>query len=492
MSRKGDVLPPSLPVPTTHAAASVRAALPWIFAAGVYLLLLPLGPKLLNDPDSYWHLAVARWIFEHRAFPTGDPFSHTMPGAHWIAFEWASEMIYAGAHAIAGWPGIIVVAAAAIALAFGLLMHFLLQRLDAVPALILGLAAVVLTAPHMLARPHVLALPAMVAWVGALVGAVDRRASPPFAFLPLIALWANLHGSVAIGVAFVAPAALEALLQTPRPAWRKTAQRWFVFAMLAVVAASLTPYGPGILLAPLNTLSLGSALSIIGEWKPQDFGKLGAFEAILLLAVGFALLRGLTLPPVRILVVLGLLHLALSQSRHADLLALLAPLYLAQPLAGQLNRRADADPGIATPRLISVALALATLAATAFALVRDVAPAARNTPAAAVAATALAQAGPVFNDYIFGGYLIHAGIAPFIDGRGELYGRTLILRHHNAITLQNVPDLLRLLDEYRIAATLLTPTTPAVTLLDRLPGWQRVYADEIAVVHKRRVAAEAR
>ena len=137
-------------------------------------------------------------------------------------------------------------------------------------------------------------------------------------------------------------------------------------------------------------------------------------------------------------------------------------------------------------------LTLATLGATAFALVRDVGPAARNTPAAAVSATGLAQAGPVFNDYIFGGYLIHAGIAPFIDGRGELYGRTLILRHHNAITLQNVPDLLRLLDEYRIAATLLTPATPAVALLDRLPGWQRVYADETAVVHKRRVAAEAR
>jgi hypothetical protein len=109
-----------------------------------------------------------------------------------------------------------------------------------------------------------------------------------------------------------------------------------------------------------------------------------------------------------------------------------------------------------------------------------------------VSAAELAKAGPLFNDYIFGGYLIHAGIAPFIDGRGEIYGRRLMLRHHNAITLQNVPDLLRLLDEYRIAATLLTPATPAVALLDRLPEWQRVYADEIAVVHKRRKAAQSR
>jgi hypothetical protein len=484
MSTEGN----ALPVQAAHSAVPARTVLPWIFSAGVYLMLLPLGGKLLNDPDSYWHLAVARWILEHRAFPSADPFSHTMPGAHWIAFEWLSEMIYAGAHALGGWPAVVIVAAAAIAIAFGLLLHFLLQRLDVIPALILALAAVVLAAPHMLARPHALVLPVMVAWVAALVGAVERRAAPPFTFLPLIALWANLHGSVAIGVAFIAPAALEALLQTSRSEWSKTTLRWLVFGALAVIAASLTPYGPGILLAPISTLSLGSALSIIGEWKPQDFGKLGAFEVVLLVSVGYALLRGITLPPIRILVVLGLLHLALSQSRHADLLALLAPIYLAQPLAGQLNRRGDATSAMVAPRLVSGVVAIAVLVATAFALTRDVAPAARNTPAVAATATALAQAGPVFNDYIFGGYLIHAGIAPFIDGRGELYGRTLMLRHHDAVTLQNVPDLLRLLEEYRIAATLLTPATPAVALLDRLPGWQRVYTDEIAVVHKRRLA----
>ncbi|MEX2129001.1 MAG: hypothetical protein WD871_12285 [Xanthobacteraceae bacterium] len=493
MSSEGKALPPSLPVLVGRRAISIRTALPWIFAAGVYLLLLPLGDRLLNDPDSYWHLAVARWIIDHRAFPTVDPFSHTMAGAHWIAFEWLSEMIYAGAYAAAGWPGVVVLAAAAIALAFGLLLRFLVQRLDLLPALILGLVALVLAAPHMLARPHVLVLPLMLAWIAALVRAVDRGAAPPFAFLPLIALWANLHGSVGIGVALILPAAIEAVWQTSRPEWRRAARQWVLFAALAVIAASLTPYGPGILLAPLNTLALGDALSIIGEWQPQDFGRLGAFEMVLLLGIGLALFHGVTLPPVRILVLLGLLHLALSQSRHADLLALLAPLYLAQPLARQLNRTRDAETtSLGSPRLALGGLAVAIMIATGFALTRDIVPAARNTPAAAVAAADLARSGPVLNDYAFGGYLIHAGIAPFIDGRGELYGRTLMLRHHRAVTLQDLPDFLRLLDGYRIGATLLAPKTPAVALLDRLPGWQRVYADEIAVVHKRRDAAQAR
>jgi hypothetical protein len=44
-------------------------------------------------------------------------------------------------------------------------------------------------------------------------------------------------------------------------------------------------------------------------------------------------------------------------------------------------------------------------------------------------------------------------------------------------------DFLKLLDQYKIGATLLAPDTPAVALLDRLPDWPRVYSDDVAVVH---------
>ena len=61
-----------------------------------------------------------------------------------------------------------------------------------------------------------------------------------------------------------------------------------------------------------------------------------------------------------------------------------------------------------------------------------------------------------------------------------------MLRHNRALSLENLPDFLRLLDEYQIGATLLTPSTPAVALLDRLPDWKRIYSDDVAVVHARR------
>jgi hypothetical protein len=73
----------------------------------------------------------------------------------------------------------------------------------------------------------------------------------------------------------------------------------------------------------------------------------------------------------------------------------------------------------------------------------------------------------------------------FIDGRTELYGEQFVLAHDNALQLHDVGKFLALLDTYRIDATLLSPSSPAVHLLDRLDGWRRVYSDGEAVVHMR-------
>jgi len=463
-----------------------QAAVPWLVGAVVYVLLLMLGPRLLNDPDSYSHIAVGRWIMAHGAVPASDPFSFSMHGAPWITFEWLSEVIYAAVYALSGWAGVVALAAATIALAVGLLTRFLLRELSPTPALLLVIAAVVLLAPHMLARPHVLMLPIMVAWAAALVRCMDRRAAPPYWALPLLVLWANLHGSVVLALGLIGPAVLEALVDEKRSEWSRVLLRWLPFTVLAVAACSLTPYGPGPLLMPLTTLGLGDALSWIAEWRPQDFGRVSSFE-ILLLAGIFALSRGVTLPVVRALVLLGLLHFALAQVRNADLLAMLAPLYLAAPLARQFDARAEGDMA-GSARGVNLTALGVMIVATALAQVRDVRPVLHNTPEAAVANAGLANAGPVLNDYSFGGYLIFAGIPTFIDGRGELYGGQFIARYNRGVSLADLRDFLKLLDQYKLGATLLEPDTPAVALLDRLPDWQRVYSDDVAVVHKRLAA----
>jgi hypothetical protein len=59
------------------------------------------------------------------------------------------------------------------------------------------------------------------------------------------------------------------------------------------------------------------------------------------------------------------------------------------------------------------------------------------------------------------------------------------MEYFDAVEAKDVDTLLRLLDTYRIDATLLNPTLPAAKVLDHLAGWKRLYADDIAVIHVR-------
>ena len=168
-------------------------------------------------------------------------------------------------------------------------------------------------------------------------------------------------------------------------------------------------------------------------------------------------------------------------------LAIQAPLYLAAPLARQFGARAE-DDAAGSARGVNLTALGVMIVETGLALVRDVRPALRNTPEAAVANAGLAKAGPVLNDYWFGGYFIFFDVPTFIDGRGELYSGQFMARHNRDVSLADLRDFLKQLDQYKISAMLLAPDTPAVALLDRLPDWQRVYSDDVAVVHKRRAA----
>jgi hypothetical protein len=50
-------------------------------------------------------------------------------------------------------------------------------------------------------------------------------------------------------------------------------------------------------------------------------------------------------------------------------------------------------------------------------------------------------------------------------------------------------NLFRLLEQYRIEATLMRTQSAATKLLDHIDGWQKVYADDIATIHVRKVGA---
>src|SRR5580692_10235051 len=119
-------------------------------------------------------------------------------------------------------------------------------------------------------------------WWRGLIDAADRREAPSLALLPLIALWANLHGGFIFGLMMVAPIALDAVVGAEAAARKSLALRWMAFALAALVAACCTPYGWNTMVEPIKILALGNSLPLVMEFRPVDFGKLGTFEICLL------------------------------------------------------------------------------------------------------------------------------------------------------------------------------------------------------------------
>jgi hypothetical protein len=477
---------------TAEDARPLRGLLPLWVGIGVYALMLVSGNRLLIDPDTMWQITVGQWIIDHRAVPETDIYSFTMYGQPWISTQWLAQALYARAFALAGWSGPVVLAASAIALTFALLAAHLSRRLSESAALVFIATALALTMPHLLARPHALAMPVMVAWIGGLIDAADRRQAPSFWLLPLIALWANLHGGFVFGLFFAGAVALDCVVGAEANARKALVLRWAMFGLAALAAACCTPYGWNAILASEKILALGGALPLIMEWRAADFSSVGPFEVMLLLGIGLALYRGVKLPPMRIVLLLGLLHMALAQGRAAEILALVAPMLLAEPLARQIESAAAAAPNpTAPPRgVLFAGLAVALLAGTfAYASVHRFAPHMRGSPVAAVVELKKLHVSRVFNDYDFGGYLIANGVPTFIDGRTELFGEKFFVDHNNASGLMEPENLFRLLDQYKIEATLMRTQSAATKLLDHMDGWQKVYSDDIATIHLRKEGA---
>jgi hypothetical protein len=459
----------------------------WLWlGAGVYALALFAGAQLLRDSDTYWQIDMGRWILDHAAMPRVDRYSFTKVGEPWVSSSWLAQVLYAVSYDLGGWSGPVVLAAGSIAATFALLTCILGRRIPSTYAILIALAALLLSWPHFFSRPHVLALPVMVAWACGLMAASERRQAPPWWLLSLILLWANLHGGFVFGLVLVGAFALDAVWNAePSQRW-SLAGRWIVFGAGAVAACCVTPYGWGSILASFRILDLGELLRHINEWRPADFSSLGPFELSLLALIGAGLYNGVKLSPPRIALVLGLLHMALAHVRNLEIFALLLPIVVLAPVASQFALQ-PARFGSKSAPVASIAMLAALFVGLTWALAGNArfAPPENQSPAAAVDALKASDSRRVLNDLPFGGYLIRRQIPVFIDGRAELYGEAFVMEYYRALQLKDVNQLLDILKTWQIDAVLLTPSTPAVGLLDHVGGWRRVYSDDNAVLHVR-------
>jgi hypothetical protein len=299
--------------------------------------------------------------------------------------------------------------------------------------------------------------------------------------LPVMVLWVNLHGSFMVGLILPAAFLAEALLDRGADQ-RAIARRWGGFMLGAWAVALLNPALLGGVLFPLHHLGMASLVHI-GEWRPTDFSTPQPLEVIILGALALGLSGRLRLPPVRLLILLGLIHGALAHARHEQLLGIVGALVLAEPIGAALGR-SGAAPLVAR-WVLPVGLAAAVLALP-IRMALPLSPERTNAAFAAVlrqVPQALRQQ-PVLNAYGLGGGLIFQGVRPFIDSRADLYGDAFLSRYTRIVAPERAA-LEQALAEYGIAWTVFRTGDPVVDLLDREPGWRRLLTADGIVIHVR-------
>jgi hypothetical protein len=426
-------------------------------------------------------------MLDHFQVPHVDPFSYTHAGQPWVAHEWLSEVVMTLAYRLAGWTGIVVLFGLATALSMGLLMSRLARWLGPIALVDKAWLCIGCLREALSSRPHLLALALMIYWTGAMLDARAANRAPPLWLAGLLVLWANLHGSFVFGALVAAPLALEALVEGRRNPW-PVVKSWGLFAAACLVAVLLTPNGLHALTYPFQIMTMKTLNGII-EWLPPDFRTMSEFQTAILVTLLVCLSRGVKVPFFRAVLVLFILHMALQHQRHMLVLALIAPLFLAEPIGRSFGRTAPRRLG--PPQAAAILFAVGVLVMTG---VRATNPVVRGdavtTPQTALShVPAALQAKPVLNTYSFGGYLIFRGIKPFIDGRADMYGddffsRDIKLMHGDQAEFDKT------VKQYGLAWTVLQPREPLAKQMDGKPGWRRIYSDKWAVVHARVDALE--
>lgn len=475
----------------------------------LWAVVLPLGfhRRLLNsDGDLARHLQVGQWMLKHGNVLRTDIFSYPMAGHRLVPFEWLSEIFFTLAWRIGGLPGVAIFSGLLIGLIYALLARFLLRRgVDPLLAYLVTMAAAVGGAAHWLARPHLFTLLGVVLLLH-LLEPDGRRRLWPFGLLFL--LWANLHGAYLYGLGLIAVYLAGWLLEALDPARRPNAlvhvRHLGAALLLGVVASLLTPSGPALYGHLLKTLGQSGVMNNTSEYLSPDFhGSTARIFLVLLLLMIAVLSRARRMAWPRLLTVLASTALALMARRNiplyaATVLPLLAlefdsswralPEFQVRRVFArdQATRRSGFWSGAVAAGMILLAVAHGRvgrwqLIPTDF----D----ARDFPVVAVArAREAGLSGRIFNQFLWGGYLIYAWPEQrvFIDGGS--YDDAMVQAY--AQILFRTPGWRDALRRWDISLVLVPSTSALAAELELDPAWSIWYKDETAVLLRRAGTAQ--
>jgi len=455
------------------------------------------GRAFYLDPDVWWHLRTGESILRTHQWPTADPYSFTVHGSPWMAYEWLGDVLLAGVQRAAGLRGLAgldIALGAAVVVALYVLAT--LRSRNSKAAFVACLLLLMLAEVSFTLRPQMLGYLFLVLTLIALERFRQGRPGALW-FLPfLFVVWVNTHGSFVVGLTAIAAYWASGLvkfsvggLEARRwsPAQR---QRLALVFLLCLVALLLTPYGARLAVYPLD-MAFAQPLNVanIREWQPMAFdlmvGKL--FLALLLL---FLVAQVTFRPSYRLGEIALLLLGAVMACLHARFVLVFVPFFA--PLVAVLLARWVPEYAPAKDRyaLNAILVAVMVVGMIRFFPSRR---ALERTVAAAFPQQAVDYLRqhpvplPMFNSYGFGGFLIWS-LGPsqhvFIDGRADIYEREGVLSDYLNIE-RLAPHALATLRAYGVESCLVDRDEPLATLLAASPEWRQVYVDKVAALFVR-------
>ena len=498
-------------VPDVVTAASTTKAQPttfnslvrWAFSFPAMLATFLVGRVFYEgrvfavDPDLWWHIKVGQNILATHRWPTTDPFSFTVAGAPWIAYEWLGDVLIGAVAKYGGLLGLVVllmVLANAVILA---LYAYTTMRSGNSKAgfLASGLLCSLAFASFNL-RPQMLGYLFLILVLIALERFRQGKPRALWFLPPLFLVWINMHGSwvIGLGVIFVVWASglvefhfgsIEAKRWSPAERLRLE----FIF-LLCLAAIPFTPYGTRLAAYPFTVAStLPLNVGNILEWQPMPFNILGGkmFLAVVLAFFLAQMVFRLTWRAAEVVLFFGGVAMACL---HVRFLLLFVPFFA--PLFATLLARwlppydRKKDHYVLNAILMTVVIAAMVKYFPTRAGVEKIV--AQTFPVRAV--EYLRQhpvPGPMYNTYGYGGYLIW--MLPeqkvFIDGRGDLYEDGGAFGEYLEVAdLQ--PAAFMVLRAHAIQSCLLESKEPLATVLTAHPDWERRYTDGVSVLFVKR------
>jgi hypothetical protein len=483
------------------------------------LVFTPLSVRLLGDAGIGWHIRTGQRILATHAIPRVDPFSSTMAGKPWFAWEWLYDIVVGRLEATLGLNGVVWFTAAVIATVFAGTFHLLIRRGTslclALPLVIVAMSASMI---HFLARPHVLSWLFTLVWFS-ILDSTERatfiqgpRATKRVWLLPpLMLLWVNLHGGfllgfVLLGIFWVAAiwdrfSAKENRLEDSlrKIASTQRAQTLTWIALFAVAASFINPYGWKLYAHVYSYLSNRFLMDHIDEFQSPNFHGVAqkCFLVLLLIALAALAIRGRKLRLSAGLTVLFAVYAGLYASRNIPtssvlLVMVLGPLcctagggknffarFFARMTAIESRARGHLWPTIA---LVATLLIVINGGRLGSSLPMDAHFDPRRMPVEALNHLNNELECPVLAPDYWGGYLIYRMYPEtqvVLDDRHDLYGEEFFKSYLKMIHVE--PGWRNFLREQRVSCIILPTQSPLADRLKDSPEWKTIYADNVAV-----------